>query len=86
MNIDGEDQRRSASDNVMLPRIARAFGVSADVFVQAVASGEDVPASLTAIMQTSALLNAFERIADLATRQRCLDYVFAAAQSETEAA
>ena len=85
LDIDVLDRWRSASGDMMLPRIAHVFGVSKDVFARAVASGEDVPETLTAIMQTITLLNAFERINDLATRKRCLDYVRAAAESDTEA-
>ena len=79
MNIDGADQRCSASDNGTLLRIAHTLGVSEEVFERAAMTGDDVPAALNAVMQTSALLHAFIHVTEPAARERCLEYVRAEA-------
>lgn len=86
VNSDGVDQQRSASANAMLPRIACAFGVTEEVFVRATTTSKDLPAFLNAVIQTSALLNAFERITDPIIRAHCLDYVRTIARRETKSA
>lgn len=86
MDIDGADHQCFRVGSAALRRIANAFRVPEETFVQAVLTGKDAPGKLASAMQANALLDAFEQITDPAVRERCLDYVRAAAARSADPA